>query len=381
MGRTRESLEDWKNANVIEEKKIVQKKVTKTKAHRNKKRKESTKENLDTEGSRPQTTSKSMVIEGLTEGNATKVICEDEQATANKVLPARNAPLPAQGERLFALLGESEERPEKVYSKPLMFDETEAECFAAVYEDGDRLGVWETYYCREYGDYLTGSMMKTKQLASNNLTTPVKKDLLAEIKAIDQDKISLDLLLTTATKLDSGTKESQSAALTLGSQIYRGCFCKRRKAKMTSVSTFKRHPDLGWNMRIMVVDWMKEFAANLRLKRSTFHLSVAIFDAYLQTAEDITRDKLQFLAAISLLLASKLDDSIMSLADLSFLSTKPSSMSDAKALEFNICKVGHLHPDTAMAIDDSESLLIDHQSHAMLGLVPRWLSIASPCRS
>ena len=84
---------------------------------------------------------------------------------------------------------------------------------------------------------------------------------------------------------------------------------------------------------------MKEYAANYKVKRSTYHLAVAILDAYLFASQGIGKDRIQFVAATCLILASKFDDSIMNLSDISFLSTKPSTMPDVKALEIDICKV------------------------------------------
>lgn len=244
----------------------------------------------------------------------------------------------AQGERLFSLLTENDDRSDK-FIKPLLFDEETEVNYESIYNNADHLLIWEAYYGKEYSEYLTAGTTRQTSVDSQRLTTPVKTRIVNDISAMSEEKIDINMLLSTAAKIESETKETRNATCLIGSQIYRGCVCKRRMPKMVSAAMFKRHPDLGWNMRILVVDWMKEFAANYKVKRSTYHLAVAILDKYLQTAEGITRDKLQFIAAICLILASKYDDSVLSLADMSFLSTRPSTMPDAKALEFTICKV------------------------------------------
>jgi Cyclin, N-terminal domain len=243
----------------------------------------------------------------------------------------------AQGERLFNLLTEDEDRSSK-HIIPLLFDDT-AVNYDRIYDNEDRLHIWECYYGKEYSEYLTAGIEPRISNQSQRLTTPIKGILVNKIEAMDSDKIDINMLLSTAAKIESDSKDQKSPTCVMGSHIYRGCICKRRMPKMACSAIFKCHPDLGWNIRIMVVDWMKEYAANYKVKRSTYHLAVAILDAYLFASQGIGKDRIQFVAATCLILASKFDDSIMNLSDISFLSTKPSTMPDVKALEIDICKV------------------------------------------
>lgn len=274
----------------------------------------------------------------------------------------------AQGERLFNLLTESEDKLSK-FIKPLLFNNETEVSYDQIYQNEDRLHIWECYYGKEYSEYLTAGHCEddARQSNSQRLTTPVKCKIVSELEAMDGDKIDINMLLSTAAKVDSESKDRKKAACAMGSQIYRGCVCRRRIPKMVCSAIFARHPDLGWNIRIMVVDWMKEFAANFKVKRSTYHLSVAILDAYLQASEDIGKNKIQLVAAICLILASKYDDSILNLSDMSFLSSKPSTMSDAKSLEFDICKVSLVSQGLKLETRTAKLSFSNNEHHALLG--------------
>ena len=49
----------------------------------------------------------------------------------------------------------------------------------------------------------------------------------------------------------------------------------------------KKHNEIQWKMRVILVDWMMEVSEEFRLKRQTFHLSVHLLDKYLSITEGI----------------------------------------------------------------------------------------------
>ena len=101
-----------------------------------------------------------------------------------------------------------------------------------------------------------------------------------------------------------------------------------------------RNPDIGWNMRNQVVDWLMDMCQKFKMKRSTYHLAVEVFNRYLFAVKGLKRQQLQAIGSICLLIASKHEDSILTFEDLRHLFPSSKLMTAAKATELEICKVG-----------------------------------------
>ena len=121
----------------------------------------------------------------------------------------------------------------------------------------------------------------------------------------------------------------------LEANFYRVCICKKPSAR----SRLMRKSIIGWNLRVLLLDWMREFSASFQMKRSTYHTSVVYLDALLDSMDSVERKELQLIGAMCLFIASKYDDSILRITDIKHIISSPANMLAAKKLEVSICKV------------------------------------------
>ena len=105
------------------------------------------------------------------------------------------------------------------------------------------------------------------------------------------------------------------------------------------IEVLARNPDVGWNMRNKVVDWIMEMCQKFKMKRCTYHLAIEVFNRYLFAVKDLKRQQLQAIGSICLLIASKHEDSILTFEDLRHLFPNTKLLTAAKAMEIEICKV------------------------------------------
>jgi len=72
---------------------------------------------------------------------------------------------------------------------------------------------------------------------------------------------------------------------------------------------FTTKPNLNGDMRYQVVEWMCDSSCDLGFQRQTFHLAVNYVDQYLTNSGPMMETDMQILAAASLYLASKVEES------------------------------------------------------------------------
>lgn len=141
----------------------------------------------------------------------------------------------------------------------------------------------------------------------------------------------------------------------LQNQHLKTCFCQRHKTpnsqvlqssdiqqapNLTMSGWAKLHPELTYQMRHKLLDWMREYSAAAKLKRKSYHLAVELLDRYLSCFENLDKRQFQLLGSLCLLLASKNEDNLLNFWDLKYLMPTPQMEAKAKALEYDICIVG-----------------------------------------
>ena len=67
-------------------------------------------------------------------------------------------------------------------------------------------------------------------------------------------------------------------------------------------------PELTWQRRAVVLDWMMLLASELNCRREAFANAVNLLDRYLGVRHGVPLDNLQSLAAVCLFIAEKLED-------------------------------------------------------------------------
>ena len=151
------------------------------------------------------------------------------------------------------------------------------------------IDVWSVYYGQDYMDYL--QLRLTEEFAM-----PVASD--GESAGEQSEHLSAD------------SKDRLKMDSQLGKQIFQSCVCSRKQTEGSQLAS-ERKTDLTWEMRTILVDWMKEFCASYSLKKSTFHLAVTLLDDYCgRKVEYIEEKHVQLTGAICLLLASKIEVSL-----------------------------------------------------------------------
>lgn len=69
-----------------------------------------------------------------------------------------------------------------------------------------------------------------------------------------------------------------------------------------------KQKEMTWNMRVILLDWMMEVCNDYMLKRQTFYMAVNYVDRFCSLYSNLPKSKLQLLGAVSLYVASKLEE-------------------------------------------------------------------------
>lgn len=73
----------------------------------------------------------------------------------------------------------------------------------------------------------------------------------------------------------------------------------------------EQHPHLSANMRAILVDWLVEVQENFELNHETLYLAVKLTDTYLSLLQDVRKDCVQLIGAVSLFVSCKFDVSVV----------------------------------------------------------------------
>ncbi|XP_026858321.1 G1/S-specific cyclin-E2 [Electrophorus electricus] len=73
-------------------------------------------------------------------------------------------------------------------------------------------------------------------------------------------------------------------------------------------SFIQQHPSLQPQMRSILLDWLLEVSEVYTLHRETFYLAQDLFDRFMLTQEDISKNQLQLIGITSLFIASKMEE-------------------------------------------------------------------------
>ncbi|XP_059588632.1 G2/mitotic-specific cyclin-B3 isoform X2 [Alligator mississippiensis] len=84
-------------------------------------------------------------------------------------------------------------------------------------------------------------------------------------------------------------------------------YMRGREEKFLLVDYMKKQPDISWDMRAILVDWMVEVQENFELTHETLYLAVKLVDHYLVEVVSM-RDKLQLIGSTAILIASKFEE-------------------------------------------------------------------------
>lgn len=68
------------------------------------------------------------------------------------------------------------------------------------------------------------------------------------------------------------------------------------------------HPDLNYQMRVMLIDWMIDVSVEFLLHRETLHLSISLVDRYLSATSNFPRKDFQTLGVSALFIAAKIEE-------------------------------------------------------------------------
>ncbi|XP_076453514.1 G2/mitotic-specific cyclin-B3-like [Babylonia areolata] len=85
-------------------------------------------------------------------------------------------------------------------------------------------------------------------------------------------------------------------------------YYKEREEQFRLSPYLARHPQVTQRMRAVLVDWLVEVQENFELNHETLYLAVKLVDTYMASVQDIQRDNVQLLGAVSLFLSSKYDE-------------------------------------------------------------------------
>ena len=75
-----------------------------------------------------------------------------------------------------------------------------------------------------------------------------------------------------------------------------------------SGNLLKKHDELKWEMRAILVDWITEVCTEYSFKRETFYLAINFLDRYLDSTTGIKKCKLQLIGGTVLFVAAKLEE-------------------------------------------------------------------------
>jgi Cyclin, N-terminal domain len=229
--------------------------------------------------------------------------------------------------------------------------------------------VWETYYGANYLGYLEleGVFDCTNEAQPNSLGSTAHS---SGVKSLDNIKSGicsgspLGIILEKSGQGENPVQnptEMMSRINThvhqaLESGLLKSCFCERSRGANSEIiycceetgssgigpsmnGWLKQHPQLNYQMRRKLLDWMREYSAAAKLKRKTYHLGVEIVDRYLACTQNLDVREYQLLGAVSMLLASKHEDCLLNFWNLKYLMPSPQLEAKARALEYDICIV------------------------------------------
>ena len=75
-----------------------------------------------------------------------------------------------------------------------------------------------------------------------------------------------------------------------------------------SYMCLRNHPELKWEMRAILIDWITEVCSEYSFKRDTLHIAINFLDRFLEESENLSKDKLQLVGAVALFLAAKMEE-------------------------------------------------------------------------
>lgn len=70
----------------------------------------------------------------------------------------------------------------------------------------------------------------------------------------------------------------------------------------------RRQPNIRWNMRTLLVSWMKDVMADYLFKNNTLHMAVHFVDRFLSATSEVKRERLQLIGLTALILATKMEE-------------------------------------------------------------------------
>lgn len=233
--------------------------------------------------------------------------------------------------------------------------------------------IWESFYGSEFVSYLEmegifdrPQYLVCKTEASTAHSSGIKPQE-PNSSTMDEEKSSCSPLSEHQTSIQLAQGSDSEPLKHLLSQInshvqdvlqyqhLKTCFCQRQRTPSSQVlqnseiqqtsnismrGWTKLHPEINYQMRHKLLDWMREYSAAAKLKRKSYHLAVELLDRYLSCFENLDKREFQLLGSLCLLLASKHEDNLLNFWDLKYLMPTPQIEAKAKALEYDICIVG-----------------------------------------
>lgn len=70
----------------------------------------------------------------------------------------------------------------------------------------------------------------------------------------------------------------------------------------------RRQPNIRWNMRTLLISWMKDVLADFLFKNNTLHMAVHFVDRFLSATSEVLRARLQLIGLTALIIATKMEE-------------------------------------------------------------------------
>jgi len=90
-------------------------------------------------------------------------------------------------------------------------------------------------------------------------------------------------------------------------EIWKSLF-KKESSYPRDHKYLRRHLEIEWKMRSLLIDWMMEVCDEKKMKRVTFYLACDLLDRYLTMTSDHKKSRLQLIGVTSLFIASKAEE-------------------------------------------------------------------------
>lgn len=159
------------------------------------------------------------------------------------------------------------------------------------------------------------SLYQSKDL----LTTAIKKVKSEEVSPLNTLKVPMNILEceenfmeTEPQKKDcqlATLEEFDSVMMDIPIDIKYLSSCQKNGEYLVNSNYFgTKQPEMTWNMRVILLDWMMEVCNDYMLKRQTYYMAVNYVDRFLSSYYNIPKNKLQLLGVVSLYVASKLEE-------------------------------------------------------------------------